>query len=215
MNPAGQADATQASHYEYQIDMARKHMLTTLSNDRKSVWNSVELHQEYQDHGGVDLTRSQLTEKLCSNFSGDLLALSSPGYANVVAFQSQASMVLKMVKQEEDCIENSIPHVAKHVVKECKAIPLDTSKYRLNIDEQLAQESVSPTVQNLLDSLSSKRDNAPPALLIGANIITSVLRHKSTDLQIALGVLLRDSKTILSYTHNYGITCSYDEVLRF
>ncbi len=116
-----------------------------------------------------------------------------------MAFQSQASIVLKMVKQEEDCIENSIRHIAKHVAKECKAIPLDTSKYRLNIDEHLAQESVSPTVQNLWVSLSSKLDNTPPSLLIG-NIITSVLRHKSTDLQIALGVLLRDSKTILSYT---------------
>ena len=119
-----------------------------------------------------------------------------------------------MVKQEEDCIENSIRHIAKHVVQECKAIPLDTSKYRLDIDERLAQESVSPTVQNLLASLSTKLDNTPPALLIG-NIITSVLCHKSTDLQIALGVLLRDSKTILSYTYDYGITCSYDEVLRF
>ena len=46
-------------------------------------------------------------------------------------------------------------------------------------------------------------------------IITSVLRHKSTGLQIALGVLLRDSKTILSHTYHYGITCSYDEVIRF
>lgn len=214
MNPAGQADATQASYHEYQPDMALKHMITTLSNDKKRIWNSVELHQEYQDHGGVDLTRSQLTEELCSNFSGDLLIISSPGYANVVAFQSQASIVLKMVKHEEDGIENSIRHIAKRVVKECKAIPLDTSKYRLNIDEQLAQESISPTVQNLLASISSKLDNTPPALLIG-NIITSALRHKSTDLQIALGILLRDSKTILGYTYDYGITCSYDEILRF
>jgi hypothetical protein len=50
--------------------------------------------------------------------------------------------------------------------------------------------------------------------LIG-NIITSVLCNKATDLQIALGALLRDSKTILGYTYDFGITCSYDEVLRF
>ena len=214
MNPAGQADATQTSHREYQPDMALKHMITILSNDQKRIWNSVELHQEYQDHGGVDLTRSQLLENLCSNFCGDLLIISSPGYANVVAFQCQASVILKMVKQEEDGIENSIRHIAKQVIKECSAIQLDTSKYRLNIDEQLAQESVSSTVQNLLASISTKLDNTPPALLIG-NIITSVLRHRPTDLQIALGVLLRDYKTILGYTYDYGITCSYDEILRF
>jgi hypothetical protein len=124
----------------------------------------VELHKEYQEHGGVNLTRSQLTEKLCSNFGDDLLVIPSPGYANIVAFQSQASNVLKMVKHEEDDIENSICVIAKHVVKECKAISLDTSKYRLNIDDQLDQTSVSLTVQNLLASISTKLDNTPPAL---------------------------------------------------
>ena len=85
---------------------------------------------------------------------------------------------------------------------------------RLNIDAQLAQEPMSCTVQNLLASISTKLENTPPALLIG-NVITSVLRNRPTDIQIALGVLLRDYKTILGYTYDHGITCSYDEILRF
>ena len=51
-------------------------------------------------------------------------------------------------------------------------------------------------------------------MLIG-NIITSVVRSKAIDLQIPLGVLLRDYKAILGYTYDYGITCSYDEIRRF
>ena len=47
-----------------------KHMVTTLSNDKKRVWNTVELQQEYQDHGGVDLTRSHLAENPCNHFEG-------------------------------------------------------------------------------------------------------------------------------------------------
>ena len=56
---------------QYQHDMAWKHMVTTLSNDQKRVWNTVERQQEYQDHGGVDLTRSQLanTTQMC-NYNG-------------------------------------------------------------------------------------------------------------------------------------------------
>ena len=56
---------------QYQHDMAWKHMVTTLSNDQNRVWNTVELQQEYQDHGGVDLTRSQLanTTQMC-NYNG-------------------------------------------------------------------------------------------------------------------------------------------------
>ena len=67
--------------------MALKHVITTLSSDQKRVWSSVELCKEYQDHDGTDLTRSQLVEKLCVHFDGDLLLISSPDYANVVAFQ--------------------------------------------------------------------------------------------------------------------------------
>ena len=96
-----------------------------------------------------------------------------------------------MYTDQEDDLENSIRHVAKQAQKECKDIPLDTTKCRLNIDEQLAHESVSGTVQNLLASISTKLDSTPPAMLIG-NIITSVVRNNATDLQIALGVLLRD-----------------------
>ena len=66
-------------------------MVTTLSNDQKRVWNTVELQQECQDHGGVDLTRSQLAENLCKHFEGDLLMISAPGYANVVSFRCHAS----------------------------------------------------------------------------------------------------------------------------
>ena len=189
-------------------------MVTTLSNVQKRVWNTVELQQEYQDHGGVDLTRSQLAENLCNHFEGDLLMIFAPGYANVVSFRCHASTILKMVRDDEDVIENSIRHIAKQVEKECNAIPLDAIKYRLNIDAQLAQESVSCTVQNLLVLISTKLENTPPALLIG-NIITSVLRNRPTDLQIGLGVLLRDYKTIHGYTYDYGITCSYNEILRF
>lgn len=212
--PKMQPDDTHCTQEEDNLDMALKHMITTLSNDQQHVWNSIDLHQDYRDHGGVDLTRSQLLKKLCSHFGGDLLIISSPGYANLVAFQHQASQILKMVEHEEDDIENSIRLIAKQVKKECNAIPLDSTNYHLNIDEELAEESVSSTIQDLLASISTKLNNTPPALLIG-NIITSVLRNKPTDLQIALGVLLRDYKTILGYTFDYGITCCYDEVLRF
>jgi hypothetical protein len=51
-------------------------------------------------------------------------------------------------------------------------------------------------------------------LLIG-NVVTAILKNQTTDLQLALGFLLRDSKAILGYTYDFGITCSYDEVLRF
>ena len=60
------------------------------------MWSSVKLCQEYHDHGVIDLTRSQLVENVCSHFDGDLLLISSHGYANVVAFKCHAAVSLKM-----------------------------------------------------------------------------------------------------------------------
>jgi hypothetical protein len=169
----------------------------------------------YQDYGGVTLKHSQLIDCLHNHFAGELLVLSSPGYANIVAFRNQAAALLKIVKDDDDSdIDSSIGKVAKQVIKDCKAITLDKTKYRVNTDTVIADESSSSTLQTVLAAISPKLCNSLPALVIG-NIVTSVLKSQPTDLQISLGVLFRDSKLILGYTYDYGITCSYDEVLRF
>ena len=66
----------------------------------------------------------------------------------------------------------------------------------------------------MMAALSPDLDHTPYAILIG-NMVTAIIREKPTDLQIALGVLFKDSKSPLTYMHDFGITCSYDEVLRF
>lgn len=39
--------------------------------------------------------------------------------------------------------------------------------------------------------------------------------NQATTLQVALGVLLRDSKAIVNSMYDYRVTCSYDELLCF
>ena len=41
------------------------------------------------------------------------------------------------------------------------------------------------------------------------------MKNQPTDLQIALAVLLRDSKNVVSHMYDYRVTCSYDELLCF
>ena len=102
-----QEGQSETSDSYYQPDMALKHLITMLSSDKKRVWSSVELCQEYHDHGGIDLTRSQLVEILCSHFDGDLLLISSPSYANVVAFQCHATVPLKMYKANRTTLKTT------------------------------------------------------------------------------------------------------------
>ena len=63
-------------------------------------------------------------------------------------------------------------------------------------------------------AISEKFDQSLPALLIG-KIITSIVNNSPTYLQMALAVLLINSKEIVSHMYDYRITYSYDELLRF
>lgn len=76
-----------------------------------------------------------------------------------------------------------------------------------------ASEACSDLLLKLLAVLSPKLDHTNTALLIG-NIITSVLTNRPTTLQITLGTILRE-KSLIEQFSEFGVTCSYDEVLRF
>ena len=47
------------------------------------------------------------------------------------------------------------------------------------------------------------------------NMIKGGVSNFPTVLQIALGVLVRDFKALVTKLHEFGVTCSYDEVLQF
>ena len=137
--------------------------------------------------------------------------VSSPGLANILLFRSTASNILRVVDFEED---NKSPEVAaKQIVRECKELYVDKNVYNTRIDKDLAKEETSSTLLTLLSNVSEKLDNNLPALLIG-NIVTSMLTNKPTSLQIALGVQVRQKNRVESL-HDFGVTCSYDEMLRF
>ena len=53
-----------------------------------------------------------------------------------------------------------------------------------------------------------------PAYMIG-NIVSRYISTFPTTLQIALGVLMRDSKSLIQQLNEFGVTCAYDEVLQF
>ena len=137
------------------------------------------------------MNRQQLIQFLKGYFKGELIVLSSQGYANILTFQSSAH--LKLVKDEDmSNLVSSIAQVAKKVISETKDINMDKSTYTVNLAFQTAEESVSVALQKLLSCLSQKFDNhSLPALLIG-NIVTGVLRNQRTDLEVSLGVLFRE-----------------------
>ena len=210
LTPCGSSVSTT----QVRIDEGLHHITSLMSDDKSRIWNSVDLFSEYQEHHGSLASRKQLIEKLRNHFGDELIVLSCPGYARVIAFQSGAAATLKMVRDDDDDISANISKLAKEIKTDCKEMTCDKSKYALHLDGAVAGEAASDTLLTLLAALSPKLDKTLPALLIG-NIVTSVITNQATALQIALGVLLRDSKAAVNHMYSYRVTCSYDELLRF
>ena len=119
--------------------------------------------------------------------------------------------MLRIEELDED--DKSIEVVAKQIVKECKGLCKDRTVYNARIDQSIAAAESSSTLLTLLSNMSDKFQFTLPALLIG-NIVTNILTNRPTSMQIALGVQLREKSKIESFYY-FGVTCSYDEVLRF
>ena len=115
---------------------------------------------------------------------------------------------------EDDTQDLLIGKLAKIICDEVKQIDHDQSRYDVRITKEDISTSVSKTVMDLLAALTDNLKNTFPALLI-ANIITSVLSNRPTNLQIALGNLTRDSKSLINQLYQFRVTCCYDEILRF
>ena len=141
--------------------------------------------------------------------------LSCNGYASILTFKNKTSHLLLVMDIEGNKdLDASIEEVTKQIEREITAIVLDWTKYRGQFSVSDLKQSVSKTLQCIVLYVSVKLEDSLPALMVG-HIVTSVLKDQSTDLQLANGVLLRSSKAILSYMHDFRITCTYDEVLQF
>ena len=155
----------------------------------------------YEDNGGDRLQRKQLVNRSRSYFGQDLVILSAAGLANVLVFKSKAPKLIKIVNdKDDDSLEAATERVAKQIVKEIKSVEVDKSKYNIRLSDETLAEPVSETLMQLLGQLSLKLDKQNPAYMIG-NIITSCLKNFTTTLQIALGVLVRDSKALVMKLH--------------
>ena len=194
-------------------DEAIKSLIECMSSEKNRTWTMVELYDEFRAFGGK-LTKDYVAKKIKEHFGDQLLVFSSPGYANVYLFKSNASKFMTLVKDETDDIDYVLSKVANRIKSEYKDIDVQKSHYstQITLNEVLATSSY--TMMELLRKISPKLDNSMPAALI-ASIITNILINHPTSLQIALGVLVRESKLLINQLYAFRITCSYDEVLRY
>ena len=143
-----------------------------------------------------------------------MINLSSPGYSMLLAFKSSAAKVFHVIPDDTYDMSEAIEKVAKKIKAEIDNIETDRKNYHSHIDKDICSKFQSNTLDDVLSRVSQKLQQSLPALLIG-NIITSVVKNLTTPLQVALTVLLRDSKELIKAFFDFGVACSYDELLQF
>ena len=173
----------------------------------------MKLFSVYADEGGSSMCRKTLFKRLSEHHGDNVVILSSSGFANVMGFRNELSKSLYLVENENDALESAVDRVSTRIKTESLLLKRKTrDKYYTNIDKDLAKESASDTLSLLLSKISSMKSLSQ--ILIG-NIITSVVCCQPTDIQIALGVLMRRNKSLISEMYKYAVCCSYDEVRLF
>ena len=90
--------------------------------------------------------------------------------------------MLKIVKDDDkDDLDSSINKVAKQIVKDCKGITHDQSKYNVLIHKSITADSVSNTLHALLAAVSPMLQNYLPALMVsrslGIQLWVFIIRH--------------------------------------
>lgn len=207
--------AQAAAEQEGSNDLAFLAVVESYKNKKSEIVNSVDIHKEYKEEGG-ELSRRQLTEKLVEHFKGDLIALSSPGMATILAFQSTTAKLLHMVPDKEaDDTEEAIKKVAKKIIDDIKEMPANRELYQCKLTMESCSQFQSDTLAKLLSAVNKKMNHQSlPSLLIG-NIVTAISKNLATPIQLGLAILLRDSKEHVRALSDFGVCCSYDELLRF
>ncbi len=163
---------------------------------------------------GGTLSRRMLIAKLVESFEGDMITLSSPGIASLLAFKSSAAKVFYTMSDGDDDVSEAIEVIAKKIKSEIGDMEIDRNNYLCHVNKDICARFQSNTLEDLLSKINPKMRQSLPALLIG-NIITSLVKNQATPLQIALAVFLRDSKEQVKAFHDFQVTCPYDELLRF
>ena len=141
------------------IDIGLESVKTTLKENPREMWNSVELYNLYSEHGGYKLSRRALVKLLVEIFGDEVVLLSSPGVASLLVFKRYCHFALQSTEDSDD---RSLRIVAEAIKKETRNT--DRNQYKVQFDRDTVTEGFSDTLMDLFGELSIGK---LPSILIG------------------------------------------------
>ena len=86
--------------------------------NKANIHSSIDIHTKYMEEGGHVFSRRQLVQQIVEKFGGDMITLSSPGIASMLAFNSGAAQVFHLMPDDTDDMSEAIEKVAKKIKPE-------------------------------------------------------------------------------------------------
>ncbi|KAI9518252.1 hypothetical protein NQZ68_038918 [Dissostichus eleginoides] len=102
-----------------------------------------------------------LIRHLQQTFGSDLLVLSSPGIADIIAFRSCASQTLRLVNDDEDDMESIAVKASKQIIQDVKNIDMDKGHYNISINKDMIKESYSQSSEEGKEQTNPKINRIP------------------------------------------------------
>ena len=193
-------------------------LIDVMNGDPAHVWTSVELQEHYtniSDDSKIT-TRKQLVGKPQSHFGETLVKFDISGCASLFCFKDHLPKMLRLVRIDDDG-HNIIDNLKDTIISECKALPksndYDISQFRQSCTLTNTSPSLLTFIAKMVSDGKITRTSTTLAQCIQTHVTQS---YNQTSLGLAVKLHHKfGSKELLTILHEYGITVTYDEVLRF
>ena len=189
------------------------YVLRSIRNEEDRIWNSCELLDAYIEKGGTKSNVTRFLSRIQEYLKDEIYWFKSPGVATIIMHKTKAINLQKLISNQDEDETLETEKVAKQIKSEVKDVHGITDKYPV-LDDDTTAYSILPTLNDLLVAISPKFKTNQKAVALISSIVTSMASSKVSMLHVALGLKVREKKTV-EYLQEYGVTSSYDEVRRF
>ena len=200
------------------LDAPITRLISVMNNEPDHIWTSVELHIRYKTtcNESPSMCRKQLMATLQNELGDRLVKFDISGCASLLCFRDHLPECMRLVKAD-DSDSNALNTLRDMIASECVALPrlhdYDIGQFR----NSKIVAGTSPTLLRFVSSLVSKGEVSRASTTL-AQCIQSHVTNSYNQTTLGLAVKLHHrfgSKELVTLLHEYGITVTYDEVLRF
>ena len=207
---------------EHKEDVSRERVqrvIEHMQSDPSHIWSTVELYDIFVGlcTEGTTMRRRDFISEVQTRLGDSLIKLDINGCASLLGFKDHLPKNLKLVKVDDNKETIMINELNKKIISETKEIPKQDDYDMSQFSRSKTIESTSPTLLALTSKLVSHGQVTRISITMAQAIQAKITKcWNQTTLGLAVKLHHRhDSKELVTQLHDYGITATYDEVLRF